>query len=87
MLTRDGTPRAGMGQLATAGREPLWLPYVNVEDPQAIATTTLTLGGTVLIAPDSSRRNGTVAVIADPTGGILAVQQWNASQQTEGNRK
>jgi predicted enzyme related to lactoylglutathione lyase len=84
MLTSNGTPRAGMGQLATKGREPVWLPYVNVEDPRAIAAKTLTLGGTVLIAPDSARRNGTVAVIADPTGGILAVQQWNSSQHTEG---
>ena len=83
VLTGGGKPRAGMGQITREGVEPLWLPYVNVEDPLAIAETTLRLGGAVLIAPNSTRRKNTVAVIADPTGGILAVQQWTAADRME----
>ena len=81
VLMSDGRAQAGMGQFTQEGIEPIWLPYVNVDDPNAIAAKTLTLGGAVLIAPDSTNRNVTVAVIADPMGGILAVQKWT-SQDT-----
>jgi len=76
ILKSGGTPQAGMAQIIQDGVKPIWLPYVNVDDPAAIAAKTLTLGGKVLIAPDSSIRNGTVAIIADPTGGIVAIQKW-----------
>ena len=80
VLTIGGRARAGMGQITRTKVEPLWLPYVNVADPQAIAAKTVTLGGAVLIAPDSTIRDGTVGVIADPTGGILAIQKWTSSE-------
>ena len=80
VLMSGGRARAGMGQIARAEVEPIWLPYVNVDDPQAIAARTVTLGGAVLIAPDSTIRNGTVGVIADPTGGILAIQKWTSTE-------
>jgi predicted enzyme related to lactoylglutathione lyase len=78
VLMGDGRARAGMGQLPREGMEPMWLPYINVDDPQAIAAKTLTLGGAVLIAPDSAIRGGSVGLIADPTGGMLAIQRWTA---------
>jgi predicted enzyme related to lactoylglutathione lyase len=78
VLMSDGRAQAGMAQFTQEGIEPIWLPYVNVDDPNAIAARTLTLGGAVLIAPDSTNRNGTVAVIADPMGGILAIQKWTS---------
>ena len=81
VLMSEGRGRAGMGQITQEGREPIWLPYVNVDDPYATAAKTVTLGGAVLIAPDSTIRNGTVGIIADPTGGILAIQKWT-SQDT-----
>ena len=74
----DGRAQAGMGQLPRKDMEALWLPYINVEDPQGIAAKVLTLGGAVVIAPDSARRQGTVAIIADPTGAMLAIQKWTA---------
>jgi len=56
--------------------EPNWLPYVRVEDPAALAARAESLGGRVLIAPRPEVRNGTLAVVADPTGGALALQMW-----------
>jgi len=76
ILKTGDTPQAGMAQIIQEGVKPIWLPYVNVEDPAAIAVRTLTLGGKVLIAPSDSIRNGTVAIVADPTGGIVAIQKW-----------
>jgi predicted enzyme related to lactoylglutathione lyase len=75
-LEKEGTLRGGVGQLASKETSPLWLPYVNVDDPAAVAGKAQTLGGTVILPPDSSRRGGSVAIIADPTGGILALQKW-----------
>jgi hypothetical protein len=55
---------------------PLWLPYVRVADPAAVVAKVAGLGGQVLLKPDPKHRNGTVAVIADPTGAEVAIQKW-----------
>jgi hypothetical protein len=52
------------------------LAYVRVADPAATAARAAQLGGRVLIAPRSDLRNGTLALIADPTGAVLALQKW-----------
>ena len=56
--------------------KPNWLPYVRVADPTALAAKAVSLGGKVLIAPRAEIRKGTVAVVADPTGGAIALQKW-----------
>jgi len=76
VFNRDGVDRAGMVQFRREGVHPLWLPYVNVDDPRALAEKALTLGGEIHIAPDTLSQNGTVAVIGDPTGGVLAIEKW-----------
>jgi predicted enzyme related to lactoylglutathione lyase len=55
---------------------PNWLPYVRVADPAAVAARVEALDGEVLIAPADSVRAGSVALIADPSGAVLAVQKW-----------
>jgi len=75
VLQRDGHSYAGLAQLPWDSVPPRWLPYVRVEDPRAVVRLVETLGGRVVLSPDQIRR-GTAAVIEDPTGGILAVQQW-----------
>jgi predicted enzyme related to lactoylglutathione lyase len=34
------------------------------------------LGGKVLVAPHPDVRDGTVALIADPSGALIALQKW-----------
>ena len=34
------------------------------------------LGGNVLLAPDDNIRKGSVALIADPSGGVFAIQKF-----------
>jgi predicted enzyme related to lactoylglutathione lyase len=77
VLRRD-RPRAGLFQIpATASQvRPNWLPYVLVADPAAMAAKVAGLGGRVLLEPSPERRNGTLAVIADPTGGAVALQKF-----------
>jgi predicted enzyme related to lactoylglutathione lyase len=79
ILKRDGRTRAGLFQIpedADPNVDPNWLPYVVVEDPAAMAQRAESLGGSVILAPAPNIRNGTLAIVADPTGGALALQKW-----------
>lgn len=70
--------RAGLLQLPPelGNVEPNWLPYVRVEDPSALAAKARSLGGQVVIEPRADVRNGTLAIVTDPTGAALALQKW-----------
>jgi predicted enzyme related to lactoylglutathione lyase len=72
------TPRAGMLAIPEQWEnvKPNWLPYIRVDDPGALVKKVEALGGKVLLAPDPKVRNGSAAIIADPTGGVLAIQKW-----------
>lgn len=60
-----------------------WLPYVLVDDPAPLVAQVTGLGGRVLLAPDKNVRNGSVAVIVDPTGGAIAIQKWPFEEDNE----
>jgi predicted enzyme related to lactoylglutathione lyase len=77
-VLRRQRSRAGLLQLPSQleGVQPNWLPYVRVEDPAALATKAVSLGGKIVIAPRADVRNGTLAIIVDPTGAALALQKW-----------
>ncbi len=55
---------------------PNWLPYVLVSDPAALAARVEGLGGRVLLSPKSELRNGSLAIVADPTGAVVALQKF-----------
>lgn len=71
-----GRERAALLRNPTKVDQPIWLPYVNVADPAATAARAAQSGGKVLLAPRKELRNGSFALIADPTGAILALQKW-----------
>jgi uncharacterized protein len=62
--------------LAFYNVRPNWLPYVFVTDPAAFAAKATALGGKVLLAPRSEFRKGSLAVVADPTGAVFALQKY-----------
>jgi predicted enzyme related to lactoylglutathione lyase len=76
LLRRDGTPRAGMIPISFRNVRPQWLPYVLVDDPASLVTRVSGLGGQVLLTPSADRRNGSVAVVADPSGAAIVLQKW-----------
>jgi len=53
-----------------------WLPYVRVDDAAALAGRVRDLGGEVLLAPSSEIRDGSLAIVADPSGAALALVEW-----------
>ena len=66
--------RAGVVPLPWKDVKPNWLPYVAVSDISATVAHAKALGGKVLLEPDDMIRDDSVAVIADPSGAALAIQ-------------
>lgn len=81
ILTMDAIPRAGVVKVPWESVKPNWLPYIKVEDPQVLAAQVEALGGKLILPPDNNIRNGSVAVVADPTGAAVALQKWPLEQQ------
>jgi hypothetical protein len=69
VVGKDGIARAGIVEVEWQNVEPNWLPYVGVADLNATIGKALSNGGKLLL------RNGDVAIITDPTGGAIGIQQ------------
>ena len=74
-LTRQSAERAGILKNPSAQASPAWLTYFGVEDPAAAAERVAALGGKVILAPSPQLREGTMAVVTDPTGAVLVLQK------------
>jgi predicted enzyme related to lactoylglutathione lyase len=79
VLSAHGYARAGILRLPPEGREPGWLPYVQVDDVPAALARVRAAGGKVLREPDPAILGGQLAVFADPLGGVLGVLNWPAT--------
>jgi predicted enzyme related to lactoylglutathione lyase len=77
VLGRDGRAYAGVIRIPQPDIRPNWLPVVRVADAQAIADRAAQLGGRVVLAPRQDIRQGRAAIVADPTGGAVAVHVWD----------
>ena len=77
-VLRKTRGRAGLFELppSAANIQANWLPYVLVEDPAALATRVVALGGRILVPAAPERRNGSLVVIADPGGAPIALQKF-----------
>jgi len=78
VLARGGRPYAGMISIPQPEIRPNWLPIVRVADARAAAERAAQLGGRVILAPRPDVRGGRAAIVADPTGGAIAVHVWEA---------
>ena len=75
LLVRDGHNRAGILKNPSEQASPAWLTYFGVDDPAAAANRVVALGGKIILAPSAQLREGTMAVVTDPTGAILVLQK------------
>jgi hypothetical protein len=77
-VLRRQRARAGLFQLPESAGDikPNWLPYLRVADPASLSARAESRGGRVLLAPRADVRNGTLAIVADPTGAAVALQKW-----------
>ena len=77
-VLRKTRGRAGLFQLpaTVVDVEPNWLPYVFVSDPATVAARVPGLGGRIVVPARPDLRNGSLVVIADPGGAVLALQKY-----------
>jgi hypothetical protein len=71
-----GKPRAGVFKNPFERVRANWLPYVLADDPAALALRAQSLGGAIVAAPRPDLRKGTLAIIADPFGAVIALQKY-----------
>ena len=78
VVLKHGRARAGVFRVPDSERSvpPNWLPYVLVADPSGLAARVAGLGGRVVLAPRPGIRKGSLAVVADPTGAVVALQKY-----------
>lgn len=79
VLGRDQNPYATVVKTSLPDVEPNWLAYLLVDDVDETARRVLKAGGAVLIPPQKDGFNTDVAIVADPTGGVFALQQKEAN--------
>jgi predicted enzyme related to lactoylglutathione lyase len=75
MLASLGTNRAGILRNPTGSWSPVWLTTFGVVNVTAAVQRAESLGGKVLLPPSSSLRENTMAIVTDPAGAILVLQQ------------
>ena len=76
MLKKDDKPRAGIMANPFDGERPVWVNYIRVQDPAAIAARVEDLGGQILVDARKRDIGGVVAFIAGPSGAGIALQTW-----------
>jgi uncharacterized protein len=75
LLAEGASDRAGILQNPSDDAAPVWLTYFGVEDPVSAAARVEALGGKVILPPSPQLRDGTMAVVTDPTGALFALQK------------
>jgi hypothetical protein len=76
VLSAQGKDRSAVMQRPNDDIEPFWLTHFAVGNVAEAAERAEALGGEVLLGPDPELRDGTIALVVDPTGAVLALQQW-----------
>lgn len=77
LLGKAGVDRAGILRNPAEDWDPVWLTYFAVQDVAAAARMAEELGGKVLVPVSPELRNGSMAVVADPSGAILVLQNMS----------
>lgn len=86
-LGAGGFARAGVMALpAQEAPPPSWLGFVRVDSAEATAARAATLGGRVIVPPRTSHFGSQFAVIADPTGAVVAVIEFKAAAEAASPR-
>jgi len=82
VLSTGKQARATIVQIPWNDVQPNWLPYVPVTDGRATIQRIESAGGSVLLTSDEvgDDAGSFAAIIADPTGGVFAIQEMEARQ-------
>jgi predicted enzyme related to lactoylglutathione lyase len=73
---REGRHFGGIIPIPVPDVSPNWLPLLRVASAPDTVSKAEQLGGRVILAPRADIRGGSAGIIADPSGGAVAVQEW-----------
>jgi len=76
LLATGGIARAGVARLPASADKPGWLPYVLVSDVPGTLARVRAAGGKLVMQPRADLLGGNLAVIADPSGGLVGIVNW-----------
>ena len=65
------------------GLDPVWVSYLRVDSPAAIAARVTDLGGRVIVEAQPRPLGGEVAFVAGPSGAGIALQTWPLEQNDQ----
>ena len=82
VLSSGGYARAGVTPMPPMVKQPGWLAYVLVDDVRATLDKVAAGGGKVLVQPRADVLDGNLAVIADPSGGVLGIVRWQTADNS-----
>ena len=79
LLVSQGYARASVVEIPRSHTDsgPGWLGYIRVTDVTSTVALAGKLGGRMLVSPKPDLFDGKVAIIADPSGGVFGVLQWD----------
>ncbi len=63
--------------------EPAWIPYVSVKNTLETVEKAKKLGGKIIVEKDSAVQEGSIAIIADPSGAVFAIIQMSGIPKRE----
>jgi hypothetical protein len=75
ILSYDEHERAGILKNPSNQAVPVWLTFFGVDDPAVAAKRVEALGGRVILWPSAQLRQGTMALVTDPTGALLVLRK------------
>lgn len=71
----DGKGRGGMMKAPHPDAHPMWMPYVRVDQVDAIAARVAPLGGELMMSPEDIPGVGRICAIFDPLGAAVGIIQ------------
>jgi predicted enzyme related to lactoylglutathione lyase len=83
LLKAGDKPRVGIMPNPLEGLDPVWVSYIRVESPAAIASRVTGLGGRVIVEAQPRPLGGEVAFVAGPSGAGIALQTWPLEENIE----
>ncbi|NMM47913.1 VOC family protein [Marinigracilibium pacificum] len=77
IFSKNGTKLSGAIKNPIEEGRTAWMPYIKVADVDQAASKAEAAGAYIVMNPNQGIRNGTVAVLIDPVGAQLTIQEWN----------
>jgi predicted enzyme related to lactoylglutathione lyase len=83
ILSQGGIDRGGVTGHLQKGMPPHWLPYVDVDNPDATIARAMKLGAKVPMSPEDIPGIGRFGILQDPTGATLAVMKPTPAEKKQ----